>query len=110
MNTTDRADKFFSVPTDDSSSGRTMPSLLPAEADTWGLQAPDYQVAFKAGSLFDDVFKAELETILTEGLKGDNIVILEKTGYSFQQDYFIVLQYMRRIVPVIPASSVPSTK
>lgn len=72
-----------------------MPSLQGLE-DAWGQVAEEYVVKYLSGCLSDLGFKSEVEEVLTEGIKGDEIVILEKTGYSFKEDYFLVVQYMQR--------------
>jgi hypothetical protein len=58
----------------------------------------NYKVRYLKVNLDDPGSLAELEIIETRGLQGDEIVLLGKEKYNFMDKYYIVLQYLEKII------------
>ena len=56
----------------------------------------DYSVKYFKADMDDQGDILELQRIETEGLKGDNIVLLSKDKFTFMDHYFIVISYMEK--------------
>lgn len=57
-----------------------------------------YRVRYTKLDMDDLGSLAELEIIETKGLKGEEIVVLNKTGWSFLDKYFMIITYLEHIV------------
>ena len=57
----------------------------------------DYKVFYLKGSLDDESFITLLEKIETQGLQGDEIVLLSQDTFTCDTEYFVVLKYMQKI-------------
>jgi hypothetical protein len=89
----DHSDKVFPAP------GKSPFSSFPgfsSEKDDFDDISMDYEVKYIKGSIDDEVFKGMIEHIETEGLKGEEIQILNKATFSCDTEFFIVLQYLQK--------------
>lgn len=56
-----------------------------------------YQVFYIKGSIDDESFLIQLERLQTQGIKGDDVVLLSEDTFVFQDEYYVVLKYMQKI-------------
>ncbi len=57
----------------------------------------DYQVFIIKGSLDDPEFTRMFEKIQTQGLRGDEVVLLSEDSFTCDTEYFVVLKYMQKV-------------
>ena len=71
------------------------PNMIPGKGEAM-INSEKYRIRYYRADVTDLQEISELERILTEGLDGKNIVILEKDKYSFQDRYFVVVTYLEK--------------
>lgn len=71
------------------------PEMIPTTTNS-GVSSSNYRIRCIVCNLTDIGETAILEDILTKGLDGKEIVILEKDKYSFQNNYFMVVTYLEK--------------
>ncbi len=71
------------------------PSMIPNGLGD-KISSDKYRVRYYNADLSDLEQMTMLEDILTNGLDGKRIVILEKDKYSFQDRYFVVVTYLEQ--------------
>lgn len=69
-----------------------LPSFGPSE----NFNVKDYVVRYMRAKVGDVVSMMELELLETRGLEGKDILILSKNNYSFQHEYYIVVNYLEK--------------
>lgn len=75
----------------------SLPGMVPGtKAANGGVSSENFAVKFYHANLMDISQVSELERILTRGLDGKDIVIIEKDKYSFQENYFVVVTYLEK--------------
>lgn len=58
----------------------------------------NYTVKWKQFDLSNTDHILELSVIETEGMKGDNIVLISSDKFTFMDRYFVILRYMEKNV------------
>lgn len=56
----------------------------------------DFSVKYFKADLDDLSALSELQRIETEGIKGQDVVVLTKDKFTFMEKYFIIISYMER--------------
>ena len=56
----------------------------------------NYTVKYLKANVGDLGDLMKLQEVETKGLKGDEVVLLEKDKFTFMADYFIILKYMEK--------------
>lgn len=73
----------------------TLPDFL-GKSTSMSISSKNYRVRYFKADLDDPTELGELESIVTRGLDGDDIVLSSTEKYVFQDRYFIVLTYFER--------------
>lgn len=55
-----------------------------------------YSLKYFKADIDDETAKWELTRIMTEGLRGDRVVILKEDKHTFLAQYFVVIQYLEK--------------
>lgn len=71
-----------------------MPGISDKMNPSKGLEG--YSVKYFKADLDDEGDLLELQRIETDGIRGDNVVILTKDKFTFMERYFLVVSYMER--------------
>ncbi len=74
----------------------SLPGMISEGKNSGVVSSEKYAVRYYVANLSDMTMISELERILTKGLDGNQIVILEKDKYSFQDQYFVVVTYLEK--------------
>lgn len=82
----------------------TMPGMM-AKSTSQMLDYKDYRIRYYKANLSSPEDLMMLENLTTEGIKGENIVVLGTDKYSFQRDFFVVLTYAEKRQAETPASA-----
>ena len=72
-----------------------MPGML-SNKDSGKIDSSKYRIRCVRADISDAGELLALEEIMTQGLDGKDIVIIEKDKYSFQDRYFIVVTYLEK--------------
>lgn len=72
---------------------QSMPGMLSSSSE---VTSDKYRIRCKVADMTNLEDLLHVEDILTSGLDGKNIVILEKDKYSFQDRYFVVVTYLEK--------------
>lgn len=56
----------------------------------------DYSVKYIKSDIDDLAGMAELQSIETRGIAGDNVILLDRDKYVFMNNYFIILHYLEK--------------
>ena len=73
-----------------------LPGMLSGSKQQPAVTSENFAVRYYQANLSDLAQVGVLENLLTQGLDGKNVVILEKDKYSFQDQYYVVITYLEK--------------
>jgi hypothetical protein len=68
------------------------------QASSEAFSPENYKVRYQKFDLDDPMHIAELETVETRGLRGVDIVVLNKQSYTFMDRYMLIVTYLEKNV------------
>ncbi len=74
----------------------SMPTMLPERRDDDNYIADNYTVKYFMACIAEPQELLELQRIETVGLKGDEIVLLDRQTYSNEGAFYVVLRYYQK--------------
>jgi hypothetical protein len=72
-----------------------MPGMIPS-ASSGAVSSSKYRVRCLKADISDFEGVTQLEDILTRGLDGKDIVIVEKATHAFNESYWVIVTYLEK--------------